>query len=73
MTTFAQRLAILWQLRKDIYVQIFVGLFILGHIPYFLPSVTAEQINIYPWILSSVVARQHDQPALGVGAMELEY
>jgi signal transduction histidine kinase/CheY-like chemotaxis protein len=55
MTTFAQRLAILWQLRKDIYVQIFVGLFILGHIPYFLPSVTAEQINIYPWILSSVV------------------
>ena len=55
MKAYFQRLAILWQLRKDICVQIFVALFILGHIPYFLPSVTAEQILVYPWILSSAV------------------
>jgi len=43
-----------YKLSKDSVLRVFVILFILLHIPHFLPAFSAEQINFYNWVLSTV-------------------
>lgn len=53
MRSNPDQLAFFRQVREDTFLQIFLALFIVVHVPFFLSIFTSEQLQFYSWVLSA--------------------
>ncbi len=54
MQSSAHQLTFFRQARKDPVLQVFFLLFVVAHVPYYIPGITQDQLAVYTWILTSL-------------------